>query len=225
MDGYLDGLPQILRMIAAIPVVVMPPPLNISKKSFVVEQGGLVEAVKAEVVLVQVADLVFQICHLNLFVFGSTDHIDFFLRQRNCNQLAAKRAPDAEGIGCDGTSLHYDPGHVICSLNCHHPAIKMFGHQAGEQHIVDLPGWTCGPVNTAVLPNRKPGRIHASAFRLTYEDVQTFIAETAQDLSQCRFIVLCHEDDLVYELRLLAMLIVGDANHFIEIAKLKKLLG
>ena len=59
MDGYLDGLPQILRMIAAISVVVMPPPLNIGKKSFIVEQGGLAEAVKAEVVLFQVADLVF----------------------------------------------------------------------------------------------------------------------------------------------------------------------
>ena len=30
MDGHLDRLPQILRMIAAIPVVAMPPPLNIS---------------------------------------------------------------------------------------------------------------------------------------------------------------------------------------------------
>lgn len=30
MDGHLDRLPQILRMIAAIPVVVMPPSLNIS---------------------------------------------------------------------------------------------------------------------------------------------------------------------------------------------------
>lgn len=201
MDGYLDGLPQILRMIAAIPVVVMPPPLNISKKSFVVEQGGLVEAVKAEVVLVQVADLVFQICHLNLFVFGSTDHIDFFLRQRNCNQLAAKRAPDAEGIGCDGISLHYDPGHVICSLNCHHPAIKMLSHQTGKQRVVNPPGRTCCSVNTTVLLDRKPGRIRVGIVRLTYEGVQTLIAEPQQNIGQRRFIILGHEDDLMYELR------------------------
>ena len=97
MDGYLDRLPQIFRMVAAISVVVMPPLLDISQQSCIVEHGQLAIAVKAGVVLVQFADLVLQVCHLDLVVFRGADHIDFLLRQGNSDQLAAKRAPDAEG--------------------------------------------------------------------------------------------------------------------------------
>ena len=221
MDSYLDRLPQIFRMVAAISVVVMPPLLDISQQSCIVEHGQLAIAVKAGVVLVQFADLVLQVCHLDLVVFRGADHIDFLLRQGNSDQLAAKRAPDAEGAGREWVPLHYGPCQVICGLNCHHPAIKMLSHQTGKQRVVNPPGRPCCSVNTTVLLDRKPGRVRVGIVRLTYEGVQTLIAEPQQNIGQRRFIILGHEDDLMYELRLLAMLVMGDANHFLEIAKVQ----
>ena len=59
MDGHLDCLPQIFHVVAAMAVVVIPPLLKLSQELHIVEQSRLNAAVKAGVVLVQIANLVF----------------------------------------------------------------------------------------------------------------------------------------------------------------------